>query len=167
MNVEKILISVWYGSIIQLNKLVFGEEKRCWERVREKVKNYLRVSNLIHIKWEELYMKTKHVLLSLFIVAICVLCTACGSSSKADGIWYSVEDAVEYNFNDGTIFVSGLGIGEYRCKNDMVELSILDEMSDEVLYLMEIEGVEVLTDSNSGMGKVIFCRDKAFAQNAE
>jgi hypothetical protein len=40
-------------------------------------------------------------------------------------------------------------------------------MNNEVLYLTEIEGVEVLTDSNSGMGKVIFCRDKAFAENVE
>ena len=60
-----------------------------------------------------------------------------------------------------------MGVGEYKCKNDVVELSILDEMNNEVLYLTEIEGVEVLTDSNSGMGKVIFCRDKAFAENVE
>ena len=112
-------------------------------------------------------MKSKLFLFSLLFVAICVLCTACGSSNNADGTWYSLEDATEYNFNDGTIWVSGLGVGEYKCKNNVVELSILDEIDNEVLYLMEIEGVEVLPDSNSGMGKVIFCRDKAFVENME
>ena len=112
-------------------------------------------------------MRTKLFLFGLFFVTICVLCTACGSSNKVDGTWYSVEDATEYKFDDGTIWVSGLGVGKYKCKNDVVELSILDEMNNEVLYLTEIEGVEVLTDSNSGMGKVIFCRDKAFAENVE
>ena len=112
-------------------------------------------------------MKTKLFLIGIFLVALCVLFTACGSSNKADGIWYSVEDATEYKFDDGTIWVSGLGVGEYKCKNGEVKLSILDEMSDEVLYLTEIEGIEVLSDSNTGMGKVIFCRDKAFAENME
>lgn len=109
-------------------------------------------------------MKMKLFVFSLFIVAICVLCAACGSSNRAEGIWYSVEDATKYEFKDGTIWVSGLGVGEYKCKDDEVELSILDEISNEVLYLTEIEGVEVLADSQNDMGTVVFCRDKALAE---
>ena len=109
-------------------------------------------------------MKNKLFIFCLFIVAIWVLCTACGSSNRAEGIWYSVEDATKYEFKDGTIWVSGLGVGEYKCKNDVVELFILDEISSETLYLTEIEGVEVLADSQNGMGTVFFCRDKALAE---
>ena len=109
-------------------------------------------------------MKIKLCALILSVIAIFAFCTACGSSDKAEGTWYSVEDATKYDFKDGTIWVSGLGVGEYKNKDDVVALSILDVMDETDLYVMEIEGVEVLADSKSDMGNIVFCRDKELAE---
>ncbi len=98
----------------------------------------------------------------LFFLLTCIavlLLSACGGDgSKVEGTWYSLPETNMLQFEAGKVTMAGQSVGQYEDAGDHIILSMVDGTTNQILYLTESNGVEVLADVKEGEGTVYLCR---------
>lgn len=83
---------------------------------------------------------------------------ACGGGSKVEGTWYSLPETNMLQFEDGKVTMAGQNVGQYEDAGDHIILSMVDGTANQILFLTESDGVEVLADTKQGEGTIYLCR---------
>lgn len=99
----------------------------------------------------------KKILISLICISVFLL-SACSGGSKVEGTWYSLPETNMLQFEDGKVTMAGQSVGQYEDAGDHIILSMVDGTANQILYLTESDGVEVLADTKQGEGTIYLCR---------
>ena len=97
----------------------------------------------------------------LFLTLTCImmlLLSACGGGNNIEGTWYSLPEINMLQFEASKVTMAGQNVGQYEDAGDYIILSMVDGMTNQILYLTESDGVDVLADVKEGEGTIYLCR---------